>query len=83
MEHWISAPGVQTRNLFSHTAYVKMTYVKYYLRIRKMCKTCARASGIHKTRTRTSAYVKITRVKFSFFLLRDKTSAINSNCNIL
>ena len=28
MENWISAPGVQTRNPFSHTAYVKVTQCK-------------------------------------------------------
>ena len=32
MDNWISASGVQTRNPFSHTAYVKITCVKFYLR---------------------------------------------------
>ena len=35
MENWISASGVQTRNPFSYTDYVKMTCLKYYLPDRK------------------------------------------------
>ena len=36
--NWVSFSGVQTRNPFSHTAYVKITFVILYLRIRKTCK---------------------------------------------
>ena len=35
IENWISGTGGQTRNPFSHTANVKITHLKFYLRIRK------------------------------------------------
>ena len=45
LSNFISASGVQKRNPFSNTAYVKMTCVKFYIRIRQTCKIRTSASG--------------------------------------
>ena len=56
MEQSKSASGVQTTNSFSHTVYVKITCVKFYLRNRK-------------TRAKTSALKKYCFIFFAKYCL--------------